>query len=441
MKSPLAMILVSAVHLCSGCAGEPERAENLILISLDTLRADRLECYGYDRPTSPNLSRFASQGTVFENAVAQSPWTLPSHASMLTGLLPHRCGVVTRDNRLSRDVPSLASILEEEGFLTSAIVNRYWLNPDMGFDHGFQAFEQVSEMRGNRGRGITNKAIAWLERNHDRAFFLFIHYFDVHSPYAPVKKFRNLLVRPYTGKANGSTAQLKKVRSEEITFSGEDLQYVSDLYDAEIRQLDFHLQRLFERLQELDLDESTCVIVTADHGEEFMEHGSVLHGQTMYGEVLRIPLLMKGPGIPRGERVEDLALLTDILPTALGRLGLSPPPRCDGLDLIREAAIGSGRLKHRLAFAAGDHFNEEPDILRMVRNRRFKLCYNRLTGDRELFDLVSDPLEKNNIVDAHHDIADELMRHLESFMTGRIEGEAASPRTEEELRVLEQLGY
>lgn len=424
-----------------GCSKKKAEQWNVILISVDTLRADRLGCYGYKRPTSPFLDDFAASGTLFENAVAQSPWTLPSHAALLTGRFPHRIGVVDEWKRLPSDAPTLASILKEKGFFTGSFVNSYWVSELFGFDKGFETTRFFDDTMGNLGGEITDAAVAWLNRHGRKPFFLFIHYYDVHSDYAPDDSFRELLAGEYDGNALGTTEELLAVREGKVSYSEKSLAHVSNLYDAEIRQLDGELGRLFKHIRDSGLEATTVVVVTSDHGEEFMDHGGVLHGRTMYREVLQVPLLIRGPKIPKNRRVEELAMLIDVVPTVLGCLGIDVLEAFDGVDLVKMLRAPSPEHKDRLALASADHNNEKPDILRMMQNLRYKFCLNQLSNDRELYDLRTDPLERTNIAEDKPDLVEQFMQILDRVMAQKGEGAQAPPRTEEEMQRLKELGY
>ncbi len=435
------LLLGIAAFLPAGCWNSDDPAQNVIIISIDTLRADRLGCYGYERPTSPFLDCFAASGTLFENAVAQAPWTLPSHTTMLTGKFPHRNGVVDESKKLSRNVPTLAAMLSDRGFITGAFVNSHWISAAQGLDQGFLTFKPFKETIGNMGKAITTQAVDWLKQYSKKPFFLFIHYYDVHSSYSPDPRYRAMFTRPYSGTADGSTGELLAVRDGTHAYSDEDVGHVSDLYDAEIRQLDDQLKRLFGHVRDLDLDKNTLVVITSDHGEEFMEHGCVLHGRTMYSEIINVPLVMRGPGVPENRRVEELAMVADIVPTALARLGIDHAHALDGTDLIDAIENKPASFAERLVFAEADWRNEEPDIWRMVQNRRFRFCFNRLTGEKTLFDLQNDPAELNDISGEHPELVAEFARELEQFLTGRTKAGTIDPRSEEEIELLKSLGY
>jgi arylsulfatase A-like enzyme len=375
---------ISIALFLAGCPGSTidtdERAgahaRNVILISLDTLRADHLGVYGYDKPTSPSLDALAARGAVFLDAVAVSPWTLPSHATMLTGLYPLHHGARSYHTRLSDSVPSLAEIFSHAGFETAAVVSSQFIDRTSGLDRGFAVYHYVQEFSQpasgpkrprNPGALVSQEALRWLSQRSDRPFFLFLHYYDAHSNYAPKRKYRRAFVTPgERSPINGTTLQLMQVLSGKRTLSESDLERLIALYDAEIRQLDDEIQKLLNALDESGLRESTLILVTSDHGEEFMEHGGVLHARTYYTEVISVPFLMAGPGVPQAWRGELPISHIDVAPTLLSLAGLAVPKEMAGIDLSRLWRESSASVPDRYLFAEADHSNAQPDQYRMV---------------------------------------------------------------------------
>jgi arylsulfatase A-like enzyme len=413
------------------------------LISLDTLRPSALGCYGHDRPTSPTLDRLAHEGVVFENAMATSPWTLPSHASLLTGLYPRRHAVKTDRHRLPAQIVTWAQLLEERGFATAAIVNSGFVSRRYGFGRGFADFEYVREKRSrNQPFEVTRRALQWLSERGDAPFFLFVHDYQIHSDYAALPHYQELFVRPYAGPANGTTMQLGRIRSGRLQLKARDVEHLLDLYSAGVRQTDEQIDRLLRHLEESDRLDETLVIVTSDHGEEFLEHGGVLHGRTYYEEILHIPLIFYGPSLPSGQRIADPVSLVDVLPTALALLGVSAPSQIDGVDLSPLWGNASSQnLADRLLFAEADHNNEEPDMLRAVRHGRHKLIHNRLTGRSELYDLASDPEEQSDLSAEQPEMARRLLDQLQGSFPPDIEAEPLPEISPEWRQELEALGY
>ena len=401
---------------------------NVLLVSIDTLRADHLGCYGYQRPTSPTLDRLASEGVAFTDVSAPSPWTRPSHASLLTGLYPSRHGVKTPAHGLDAAVATLAAAFAAAGYDTKAIVNSEHLGERFGLLRGFASYDYVSEWSRwppwrrhivDSADAITDRALRDLAAaGGERPLFLFLHYYDPHSDYAPSADYARLFVRPYAGPLDGGTEQLLEIQRTERPLRPEDRDHLVDLYDAEIRQLDAQLARLFAFLDERGLARSTVVAVTSDHGEEFLDHGSVLHGHTLYQELLAVPLILRGPGIAAGRRVSSVASLVDVMPTLLSLAGVPLSSAVDGLDLSGQWLPDAPELPDRAVFAEADSKNAEPDVKRMVRRGRWKLCYDRLEKTSRLYDLAADPSEQIDRSASDAQVAGDLSARLEQFVRG-----------------------
>lgn len=315
-----------AALLLASCAGRspsgPPKPEIVILISIDTLRADHLGCYGYPRKTSPYLDRLASEGTLFEDAMTPAPWTLPAHASLLTGLYPSRHGVKGFGHYLPAKIDTLAQLLHRQGYVTAAVVNSHLLTSRSGLDRGFREFVYLEEVVPQREptKGIIDQATSWLGRFREQKLFLFVHTYDVHSDYKAEERYEREFVRPYVGRADGTSRQLMAFREGKAALGRGDASHLIDLYDAGIRQTDDELLRLTDYLRASGLLERTLLVITSDHGEESFEHGGVLHGKTQYQEVVKVPLILRGPGIPKGRRVAAPVSLLDVMPTLLARL-------------------------------------------------------------------------------------------------------------------------
>jgi arylsulfatase A-like enzyme len=420
---------------------------NIILISIDTLRADHLGCYGYDRPTSPVVDKFASEGLLFEDVSATSPWTLPSHGSLLTGLYPHRNGLRLRKDYLPNGVPTMAEVLRNNGFLTAAIVNSFSLSKKFGLDRGFSDFTYVSEDVSRAAPSeVEVEALKWLSNQGNKPFFLFLHYYDVHSDYCSLQGYEKQFVQPYTGTADGSTAQLVRYCQGKLSLNQVDADHLIDLYDSGVRQMDDGLGRMFEFLETKRLLDHTFIVITSDHGEEFLDHGGVLHGRTYFQEIIQVQLLIRGPDIPQSKRIKHIASLVDVMPTILSLLGISEPPSLDGMNLCPLWQSSNTNPPRRFVFAEADHNNViqnriVDDIKCMVRHPRYKLHYDRLSMGKELYDLGEDPQEKINVAVEHSAMADLLFLQLKNFMNLVTAGQEASPLTPEEINKLRSLGY
>jgi arylsulfatase A-like enzyme len=434
----LALGLVAAATACHG--GE-ERPRSVILISIDTLRADHLGCYGHPLPTSPNLDAFAAQGTLFDDAFAPSPWTLPSHVSLLTGLYPTRHGVRTTDRRLADAIPSLATLLAQQGFETGAIVNAIIMRRHFGLAQGFAAYQMVPSDQSRVGSAsrVTDAALRWLDDRRGRRVFLFLHYYDVHSDYRSLKRYERMFA-PGPSRFDGSTDQLTDVRSGRLPIDEAGAATLAGLYDAGIRQLDRELGRLFTRLREAGWLDDSAIVVTSDHGEEILDHGGVLHGQTHYQEMLRVPLILRGPTIPAGVRVRTPVSLVDVVPTLLALLGVAPHPGLDGIDLRPLWKTPGAPSGARWLFAAGGP-GMIGDTIRSVRDGRHKLILYKRSGRRELYDLVTDPGEQENLVGMRPEVESKLWQALSRVVRSEVEAPDAPEIPGEVRRRLEQLGY
>jgi arylsulfatase A-like enzyme len=435
----LSPLLLLAAVACGGGSGRPRL---VVLVSIDTLRADHLGLYGYHRPTSPVLDALASESTVFEDAMSTSPWTLPAHASLLTGLYPSRHGLTSHERYLKSSLATLPQLLSRAGYLTAAVVNSHNLSPLFGLDRGFQKYRYVEEEAGRRepSREITDQAIAWVEEAGGRPLFLFLHYYDVHSDYASLPEHEAEFLKPYDGIADGTTAQLAAHREGKVSLSAEDAANLIDRYDAGIRQMDQEIGRLVSFLRDRGLWEDTLFALTSDHGEEFFEHGGVLHGQTQYQEVIRVPLVVKGPGIPV-RRVSAPVSLVDLAPTLLTLAGVPGHEGFDGVDVSPLWETSDRSQEDRYLFSEADHNNVEHDITRAVRYRHFKLHFNRLSRERRLYDLSRDPDETTDLAADEANPVAALAERLDEFLAREREDAPVRTLSPEEVDKLRSLGY
>jgi arylsulfatase A-like enzyme len=434
-------LLALCTAACSGGGAPP----NVLLISIDTLRPDRLGCYGHSRDTSPTLDALAAEGVLFTDVTSASPWTLPSHTSLLTGLYPSRHGVRGHTHKLKASVPTLAGILGEHGYQTMAVVNSHNLSQRYGLGSGFESFEYILEYEPdgsipNRGPKVIRRAKKLLEGRDERPFFLFLHFYDAHTDFTPDEEYVARFVRPYEGEVDGSTKQLADLRANNLTLAEGDLRHLFDLYDAEIRQLDDLLGGFLRGLETKGVLENTFVVVTSDHGEEFMEHGSYLHGRTHYDEVIRIPLLVSGPGLPGGRRVDTRAHLVDVAPTILNLVG-AELPTVNGIDLTPFCLNTGAPEPERLLFSEADHNNDKPNIRRMIRRANHKLIYDRMVDQYELFDLAADPGETRDLTSSDAELAEYLMTELRRFMSKSADGDEIGMPSEDVQKALRELGY
>jgi len=329
--------------------------EVVILISIDSLRADRLGAYGNSRDTSPTIDRLGREGARFSNALATSPWTLPSHMSLLTGRDSLAHGVNTERDRLSPAVPTLAEELRNGGFVTVATVaESVFLAAWRGFGRGFDVYDDatVSEamwLHADNPAPLTTKlAVQLLRRYAGRRLFLFVHYWDVHYDYLPPAPYDTMFDPHYRGHVSGIDFMEDPAIDEHMATR--DLDHLLALYDGEVRRVDDHVGRIVQTVDELDIAERTAFIVTSDHGDEFFEHGGKGHGLTLYRELIHVPLTIRAPGGLRGHVIDTPVSLIDVVPTVLELAGVEPSRRHDGRSLV--PALGGHTIAPRRAVHA-----------------------------------------------------------------------------------------
>ncbi len=411
------------------------------MIVVDTLRADRLGCYGYRRPTSPAMDNLAEQGVLFCETFSPGSDTFVVLPSLLTSLYPDVLGTWRFRKRRFSGVPTLASVFGERGYETAA-----FLGPNLTAfsDMGFRSCD-VTQTR-HTAPHVTHKAIKWLGENRAKPFFLFLHYFDVHSPYEQPLSCRGLWESAL------EDASWKKLADRAFTKSRVSLthvscdkttppllDYVSAHYDAGIKYTDDHLRILFERLDAQGLTDKTLVVLLADHGEEFCEHGSFFHGLTFYDEITHVPLVMRLPGVlPKGMRVHNLASLVDVGPTVLEILGIGKKDTMQGRVLSFENEEDNGRP----VFSSNDpggmkHFPKHMT----TENWRFTESgpYCGLTLYK-LYDLENDLEQKQNVAWKHPRLLNGFRRELQKIRreTGRYHRCAVRTST---LKLLEQCDF
>jgi arylsulfatase A-like enzyme len=363
------LILLFLLLGCRIGRAEALAGYNVLLISLDTLRADHLSCYGYKRSTSPRIDQVAKEGVLFENVVAASNWTVPSHMSLLTSLYPSAHGVENESMCLGEGVPTLAQVLENHGYTTAAFVTGDMLNHGYGFQRGFQLYDDFTaklmckmnlfeDHAANKAglndvptdHVITNLAALWLRQHRQEKFFLFLHYWDCHADYIPPPPYDRQFDPGYTGKENGRRIY-ERQREIEARFAPRDFAHLIALYDGEIAHTDDHVGQVVRLLRDMGLARKTLLIIVSDHGEGFLEHGMVTHGNSLFEELIHVPLILRLPGvIPPGRRIKENVSQVDLMPTVLGLLGIAPPPGLQGIDLSA-ACRGLGGLPDRVIFS------------------------------------------------------------------------------------------
>lgn len=388
--------VLSALALFCACGGAPE-GPSVVLVVIDTFRADHVSSLGYERPTTPVLDSLAMSGASWTDFRAQTSWTLPAFASILTGLTPREHMAGRRDGvfyGLDPALPTIQRMFGGAGYATAAFFNVIFLDEDFGFHVGFDTFDcaGLSDRTAQRDAGETvDLFLAWLDMTGDEGpFFAVVHFYDPHMPYDPPGPYAGMFTDPsYSGPCDsawGTVPQLLAVNGGVDTLPADGLFNLVALYDGEIAYSDAQLGRLLAGLRERGLAGSTVVAVTGDHGEEFLEHGCIEHGVSLYDESVRVPLVISGPGVMCGSSA-DPASQVDILPTLAALCGLEPPAGCAGLDLFDTGeAPGERRV-----FASGVLWRDA-DLASCTTSGR-KVIFDTGSGDSETFDLRSDPGE------------------------------------------------
>jgi arylsulfatase A-like enzyme len=418
------------------------RAKGVVLISIDTLRRDHVSLYGYPRRTTPGLEALAGESVVFDDAISTASWTLPAHASLLTSTYPGVHGAVNAKVGLAPEWPRLPGILKEHGFFTQAMVTHVYLSRAYGFGEGFDRHHYMPETRAEE---VTNEAISFLEARGDRDYFLFLHYYDPHWHYDPPKPYDTAFDPTYHGSANGIWWNFKDL--DRATIAPRDLHHIEALYDGEILYTDRQLERLFGEMKRLGVYDDSMVIVTSDHGEEFLDHGMWEHQKTLYEEQIRIPLLMKLPGGARGpRRVSGQVSLIDVAPTILDLLGLAAPATFQGRSLL--PAVDRGTSDAREAWAETEHTIDGTHKLAVRRGSGGKKAIFSVKENEvalELYDLARDSKETTNLEDpGSREGLDKTLAAYLADVERRRQGKTGSPEVildRRDLERLRSLGY
>ena len=390
-------LVIGALALTSACAREPVapvKPTNLLIVTIDTLRADRLGIYGAANVSTPHLDRLAREGAWAPQSVVHAPLTRPSHASLFTGLYPAEHGI--RDNispPLSANVPVLATLFEQDKFATAAFVASAVLDRQSGLARGFSLYGDKFDRNADRRSGdlVVADAIAWLKGLQGKSrFFAWVHLFDPHAPYEPPAPFKE--------------------------------QYAGRPYDGTVAWSDELVGRLISALRDSNALENTLVVITSDHGEALGDHGEEVHGYFVYEATLRVPLIVRGPGVKSGTRIAGVARTIDLYPTIVEMFDLKDSHESSGKSMA--AALAGGRMHDEPSFAESLvpllHYGWSD--LRSVRDGRWKYI---LAPRPELYDLDRDPGEQHNLAGTEQSRA----RAMNAAIRERLQTEQKAVRT------------
>ncbi|MBI4338886.1 MAG: sulfatase [Chloroflexi bacterium] len=448
---PLILTLVVGMPFWSLVAtSDAGQGTNVILITVDTLRADHLGVYGYARNTSPNVDRFAKESTLFRYAFSHAPETSPSLSSLMTSHYPHETKVLRNHYVLPSGAVTLAEILKARGYRTGAMVGNFTLRRGSGFEQGFDEYDDRMEDQASLGveriaPKTTQAAIAWLERMAREKFFLWVHYNDPHGPYTPPAPYNTMFVEPPTGKRK--TLPVNRFRRDtggipdyQVLGDRRDPEYYIAQYDGEIRFFDAALGELIKRIQDLGLLENSLVIFTADHGEGMGDHNYYFaHAAFLYNGLIHVPLIIRPPGKRSEEKeIRTPVAQVDLLPTILDTLALRVPQRFRGENLF---AAGKAREIFVEAFAVGSQYAVIRHGMKMIQGAK----------GYEVYDLRGDFAEERNLMPQGANLGEkffassadlkkrlEAIRKQDALKLGRPILWSTDPETQKKLR---SLGY
>jgi arylsulfatase A-like enzyme len=445
----------------------PSRARpNVVMIVLDTTRADILSAYGYPKPTSPSLSLVASEGILFQQAMTTDFWTLPAHASLLTGEYPAVHQATAETNALSDGITTLAEYLRSAGYKTRAYVSNPWIGSERGFGQGFDTYiETWKSLPTTHNAYATDSAgiegaQSWINEQNERGedFFLFLNLNSAHMPYSP-DPLTLVKISP-TPRPTDRTRELRAIKGMwaylggKYSLTAEDFEILQDLYAAEVAMVDELVGRMVEFLRELNVLDNTLLIITSDHGENLGEHGMVDHLLSMYETTIRVPLIMRLPSsFSAGSESEELVSLVDIVPTVLDICGLAPLYP----DIAARSLLNPNRSPHEFVIAENERplnginlmRKNFPDFdtasidhrMKMLRTLQHKLIWYD-DGRVEVYDLQSDPGELNDLSVLEPELSSRLLSQLEAWSAAQEDPrpsqpvEISDPETRDQLRAL-----
>ncbi|MBI4787791.1 MAG: sulfatase [Chloroflexi bacterium] len=455
----------------------PDRP-NIILIVMDATRAQNLSCYGYARPTTPHLDRLAESGVLYEQAISPSGWSLPSHASLFTGLYASRHGAHDEHKYLDPEFPTIAELLRARGYHTLGFCDNLYVGPATGLDRGFQWFnrpfnsrarplsKKANKLKRKLGNGVAKllgqqdsgaahingqvaESVHRLQSERD-PFFMFIHYEDTHAPYRLPRQFARFLP-----KGVGLETALKvnqdpwKYLIHPDLMKAEDFETLLGLYDSEIAYVDSRIGQIVGWLQATNMLDRTMVIVTADHGENVGDHGMMAHKYCLYDTLLHVPLIIHYPnGSTTTGRVSHQVQTLDLVPTILGMLGEKDSETLralQGYDLLsaarRDFTIAEQSRPDLSKFHTrfpGVDVSRFDRALTMIRDDRYKFIWTS-DGKHELYERASDPAERHNLVEILPTVAAGLHARMEDWRGGFTPATPAGPTPEFDQEVVERL--
>lgn len=446
------VLAIAASLLALHCGPGLKDRLNVLVITIDTLRADRLGCYGYHRSTTPNIDLLAEEGVQFENAYCQAPLTLPSHCSIFTSRYTLSHGSLGHAYPLAPDVTTLAEILKSEGFATAAFVSNHVLDRKYGLARGFDTYWEAHRLDLARRQALkraeedatTQAAVAWLQEHRGERFFMWVHWFHPHKPYAPPDEYARRFSDDSDAGSAWKAKDLMEVWQGTREMPPEEVARLRDLYDGEVAFSDAQLGLLLEELKNLGVYDRTLIVFTSDHGEVLYEHDRYFgHDIMLYEPSMRVPLIIRKPGW-EPSTVSGLVQLIDMMPTTLRALGIETDAPLEGADL---APVIRGEEPATTKIALSLSYPPEKKSLPKygLRTEGWKLILNE-TGNgrrRELYDLSKDPGEEVNLAEEDPERAGALESYYLSWAEAvEARGQESHPVLDDEaLENLRSLGY
>jgi len=419
-----------------------QRKINVILITPDQMRADHLHCYGYFRKTSPNIDAMADEGTLFKRHYTVASWTTPSFASIFSSLVPSQHRMTMFMYGLGITMDSSISLLAEQfkmvGYKTVAFIG----NPLAGewlLGRGFEEYYGASDSNecaiSFEAERVNETVFKWLDQHYKESFFMWVYYTEPHSPYNPPVEHDIFKTSAYPDEINdGYTPERNKGYLFRLAMAGDRMavERLKSLYDGKIHYIDYHIGQLIRKLKELDLDESTLIVFLSDHGELLYEHVDCLtfDHRSLYDSNIHVPLIISGPSIPKGQIIDAVVCTLDVAPTITDVAGVPPIDNAQGKSLL-PLINGQRDAIHKFIFAEQD----VTERLRSVCNERYKLIYHLQDNRKQLFDRLSDPLERNDIADQAPDVVRNLKAQLIEYMRKN------EPPEKEKLTLWRRVGY
>jgi len=467
--TPRCLVLLAAAGLISGCEPDGERGDgaasrrpNIVLVTFESLRADHVRCYGYERDTTPAIDALAAEGIVFDRAYAVTSWTLTSHASMFTGLYPTAHRVIGPRDKLDDSYTTLAELLTQAGYQTAGLVAGPYLRTNFNLNQGFGYYDQsAANPKGNNAAwsDITNphmeaglRRFLREQRRAEQPFFLFLYLWDPHYDYIPPEPFDTKFVPSHAEPVDLDEYELKGAVTKDI--SDNQLAYVLSQYDGEILCTDALLGRLWDLLEDLGVWRDTAVIVAGDHGEEFFEHGTKGHKNNLYVESLHVPLIVKPPGNPVRRRDGRTATLLDVFPTVLELAGITAEGAYHGRSLLQPPSREEEPIFFELETSnyfirpkTGKKYKKSVTWY-AVQEGDYKLITVQGSDVWELYNVAEDPGERRPLASPTHEAIVARLRTELATQRIRMERAAAgqgragqADLTPEDLERLKSLGY